>query len=284
MLAGTASFEHTDDEPALEFQAARSMLIPFTVDTVFDSLLRLKMASGDSSPAGLTWSVGPGAWRAAYARALPADQPEALRSAELALEAAPRDPERQAVLGRVLFERQEYPAAAAHLDSALAAGDRDPGLLLTAALAQVRLEDLPRAKVLLERVRASGGDSSFAAAVLAEIAANAGDYGTAATEATRAIAGLRPTAATPFPGALDGALTRLANQAPPAQAGPVFERAVVARPSWQLAYWGGAVVNARAGGAACVRAERFALGLERFAWTDAEIGSLVRRCPPQSRR
>jgi len=155
------------------------MLIPFTVDTVFDSLLRLKMASGDSSPAGLTWSVGPGAWRAAYARALPADQPEALRSAELALEAAPRDPERQAVLGRVLFERQEYPAAAAHLDSALAAGDRDPGLLLTAALAQVRLEDLPRAKVLLERVRASGGDSSFAAAVLAEIAANAGHGGDA---------------------------------------------------------------------------------------------------------
>jgi hypothetical protein len=79
-------------------------------------------------------------------------------------------------------------------------------------------------------------------------------------------------------------LTTLANQAPPAQAGPVFERAVLARPSWQLAYWGGAVVHARAGGAACMRAERFALGLERFAWTDAEIVRLVRRCPRQSGR
>jgi len=284
MLAGGASFEHTDDEPALEFQAARSMLIPFTAEAVFDSLLRLKAASGDSSPAGLTWTVGPGAWREAYARALPADKPEALRSAELALAAAPRDPGREAVLGQVLFERHEFAAAAAHLDAALAAGRRDPVLLLTAARAHLSLEDVPMARALLERVRASGGDSSFAAAVLAEIAANTGDYGTAAAEAMRAIASLRPTAATPFPDALDAALTKLANQAPAALAGPVFERAVAARPSWQLAYWGGAVVNARAGGAACVRAERFALGLERFAWTDAEIVPLVRGCLPPSGR
>jgi hypothetical protein len=33
-----------------------------------------------------------------------------------------------------------------------------------------------------------------------------------------------------------------------------------------------------------MRAERFALGLERFAWTDAEIVRLVRRCPRQSGR
>jgi spermidine synthase len=284
LLASTASFRHTDDEPALEFQAARSMLIPFTVDTVFDSLLRLKAASGDSAPEGLDRAEGPGAWRAAYARALPADKPEALQSAELAQQAAPGDPEREAVLGKVLYERHDFGAAAAHLDAALARLPNDPALLLTRALTCVGVQDLPRAKLLLERVRRSGGDSTFASAVLAEMAVNAGDYGTAAAEATRAIAGLRPTLATPFPGALNAALTKLADYASPAVAGPVFDRAAAARPSWQLAYWGGVVVNARAGGPACRRAEWFALGLERFAWTDAEIVPLVRGCLLQGGR
>jgi tetratricopeptide (TPR) repeat protein len=210
--------------------------------------------------------------------ALPAAKPEALHSAELALAAAPRDPEREAILGQVYLRRSDFAAAAAHLASALAAGRREPGLLLSAALAYVGLQDLPKAKGLLESVRAGGGDSSFAAAVLAELAASGGDYPTAAAEALRAISGLRPTAATPFPGALEGVLTKLADFAPPAIAGPVFDRAAALRPSWQLAYWGGAVVNARAGGAACLRADWFALELERFAWTDAEIVPLVRRC------
>jgi spermidine synthase len=284
LLARTASFRHTDDRPALEFQAARSMLVPFTVDAVFDSLLRLKTASGDSAPAALSWEAGPGAWRAAYARALPADKPEALHSAELALEAAPGDPEREAILGEVLYGRHDFQAAAVHLDAALARLRDDPALLLTRAVTYLDAQDLPKAKRLLERVRRGGGDSTFAAAALAELAANAGDYETAAAEATRAIASLSPTLATPFPAALNGALTKLANDAPPAVAGPVFDRAAAARPSWQLAYWGGVVVNVRAGGAACRRAERFALGLERFAWTGAEILPLVLRClPPDGR-
>ncbi len=284
MLAASAGFEHTDDDPALEFHAARSMLIPFVVDTVFDSLVRLKTASGDTSPPGMSWALRAGEWRAAYALALPHYTPEALRSAELALAAAPRDPVRQAVLGQILFDQRDFRASAAHLDSARAAGDHDPGALLTAGLAYVGLKDVPKARELLEQVRTAGGDSTFASAVLAEIAANAGDYGTAAAEAARAIASLRPTTVTPFPGALDGVLTKLADFGPPPVAGPVFERAAAARPSWQLAYWGGAVVNARAGGAACPRAEHFALALERFAWTEAEIVPLVRRCLPEGGR
>jgi spermidine synthase len=284
MLARTASFRHTDDEPALEFQAARSMLIPFTVDTVFDSLLRLKTATGDSSPEGLSWQVRPGAWRAAYARALPADKPEAKRAAELALEAAPHDPARQAVLGEVLYRRHDLQAAAVHLDAALAGLPDDAALLLTRALTYAGLQDLRRAKALLERVRSLGGDSVSASATLAEMAANAGDYLTAAAEARRAIAGLRPTLARPFPEALGTALTLLADYAPVEVASPVFERAAAARPAWQLAYWGGVVVSARAGGAACKRAEWFALGLERFGWTDAEILPLVRSCLPQTPR
>jgi spermidine synthase len=280
-FAGGAPFDHTDDRPALEFQAARSLLAGDVAQTVFDSLLSLKAATGDSLPELAGWTLRSGAWRAAYSHALPSGNPEALHSAQLALQAAPRDPAREAGLGTLLFERREFGAAREHLDKALVLRPDDPALLLTACLTYVGVRDLAKARALLERVGPSGGDSAFASAVLAEMAANAGDYAEAAAQAVRSIDGLRPTLATPFPGALEGALTVLANRAPLSVAGPVFERAVAARPSWQMGYWGGAVVNARLGGPACDRAGRFAASLERFGWTEDEMGAVVRRCLPR---
>lgn len=108
--------------------------------------------------------------------------------------------------------------------------------------------------------------------------ANAGDYAGAVAEALRALDALRPTLARPFPNALDGVFTTLANRATLAMAGPLFDRAVAARPAWQLAYWAGAVLNARAGGRACEKAGSFAVGLERLGWTVEEIVAVVRRC------
>jgi spermidine synthase len=280
-LAGGAPFDHTDDQPALEFQAARSLLLGITAEAVFDSLLRLKATTGDTLPSVPNWHLAGGAWRAAFGHALPADNPEALHSAQLALEAAPRDAQREADLGEVLFERRDFGAAVGHLETALATRRDDGKLLLTAGLTYVGLRDLAKAKAALERVVTSGGDSAYASAVLAEIAANAGDYPSAAAQAMQAIDWLRPTLATPFPSALEGALTVLANRAPPSVAIPVFERAVRARPSWQLGYWGGAVASARLGGSACVRAGHLAVDLERFGWTAGEIVPLVRRCLPR---
>jgi spermidine synthase len=277
-LAGGAPFRHTDDHPALEFQAARSLLAGTTAASVFDSLLALKAAVGDSLPALDDWMLPAGAWRAAYAAALPDDNPEALHSAQLALQASPHDAEREALLGTVLFGRREFGAASEHLRAALAGRPDDPHLLLTAGLTALGVSDAPKARALLEGVSAHGGDSAFAFAVLAQLDANNGNYGPAAVEATRAIASLRPTLEHPFPGALEDAVTTLAQKAPPAIAGPVFDRAIAALPAWQTGYWGGAVVGARAGGPACRRAEQLALALERFGWTAAEIVALVQPC------
>jgi predicted membrane-bound spermidine synthase len=277
-LAAGAPFGHTDDHPALEFQAARSLLAGTTSASVFDSLVTLKAALGDSLPVLEAWAPTPGAWRAGYAAALPDDSPEALHSAELALQALPRDPEREAVLGTILFGRRDFRAASEHLQAALAARPDDPRLLLTSGLNALAAADAATGRALLERVAAQGGDSAFAFAVLAQIDANNANYGAAALEAMRSIASLRPTLEHPFPGALEGAVTTLAQKAPPAVAGPVFERAVAARPSWQTGYWGGAVVGARAGGVACSRAERLAVELERFGWTAEEIVPLVQAC------
>ncbi|HXY70856.1 MAG TPA: fused MFS/spermidine synthase [Gemmatimonadales bacterium] len=280
-LAGGAPFRHTDDHPTLEFEAARSLLAGTSSDVVFDSLLALKAAVGDSLPALDGWPLAAGEWRAGYAAALPDDHAEAQRSAEAALRTAPRDPRYQGLLGTVLFGRRDFRAAAAHLDTALAATPGDAKLMLTAGLTSVALSDVARARRQLEGVREHGGDSAFAAAVLAQLDANSGDYAAAAVEAVRAIVSLRPTLERPFPGALEGAVTVLGQRAPPPLAGPVFERAVAALPYWQTGYWGGAVVGARAGGPACARAEHLALDLERFGWTAEEIVPLVRSCLTQ---
>ena len=277
-LAHGAPFEHTDDHPALEFEAARSLLSGISSEAVFDSLLALKAAVGDSLPALDDWSARPGAWRAGYAAALPDDNAEALRSAEAAVRAAPHDAAYQGVLGTVLFGRRDFRSAAAHLDTALAARGDDARLLLTAGLTQLALNNPSKGRELLESVRAHGGDSAFASAVLAQLDANSGNYAAAAAEAIRAIGSLRPTLDRPFPGALEGAVTTLGQLAPPVVAGPVFERAVSALPYWQTGYWGGAVVGARAGGPACGHAEHLALELGRFGWTAEEIVPLVRSC------
>lgn len=277
-FAGGAPFDHTDDEPALEFQAARSLLAGTVSRPVFDSLVGLKRAIDDSLPVLVNWTLAPGAWQAAYAQALPASDAEALSVARQALALAPRDAEREAGLGYVLFDRRDLAAAREHLDKALAVRRDDPDLLLTSGLTYLGLRDTVRARVLLGRVRGAGGDSVSASAVLAEVAANTGDYAGAATEALQALDALRPTLARPFPDALYGVFTTLANRAPSSIAGPLFDRAVAARPSWQLAYWAGAALNSRVGGRACAKAGHFAVGLERFGWTQQEIVSVVTRC------
>src|SRR4029077_13223467 len=78
-LLTLARFAHTDDQPRLEFAAARSFLAPGnSVAAVFDSLAQIGAASGDGAPALLlarTLAVPPGA-----AAVLP--YLEALRRAE----------------------------------------------------------------------------------------------------------------------------------------------------------------------------------------------------------
>ena len=277
-LARGAAFRHTDDRPALEFEAARSLLAGTRAAEVFDSLVALKAAVGDSLPLLDGWPLAPGAWRAGYAAALPGDEAEALHSAELAVQAAPREPAYEAGLGTVLFDRRDFHAAAEHLTAALRARPGEPEWLLTAGLSTLALQDTTHSRQLLEDVGRNGGDSAFALAVLAQFDANAGAYSLAASEMTRSLAALHPTLERPFPGALEGVAVTLGQRAPPALAAPVFTAAIAARPAWQTGYWGAAVVGTRAGGAACSGAEQAALELGRFGWTAAEIFPLIRSC------
>ena len=278
-LAGQAPFTHTDNLPALEFVAARGLLGVSGIGATFDSLIAIKNAAGDSLPelAG-DWRLGPGEWQAAHAAALPSGSRFRRSLAELALERAPHDPERRGLLGHVLFDADEFRAALPHLTAALLERPDDPQILLEAGLSASALGDRAAGSAYLERARDRGGDSVYAMAVLAETATGAGDYSRAAAEALRAIRGLRPTIAMPFPGKLENAVRRLVSDAPPQVAAPVVEAAVAARPSWDLGYQGGAFVYARWGGEHCQRAAELASELPRFGWTNREARSLVGRC------
>jgi len=278
LLAGLATFTHTDNRPALEFVAARGLLAATSSQGVFDSLMALRVASGDTLPQLAGWSLAPGEWEQAFARGLPADAPLAQEYAERALAAAPNDPDRRFEMGRLLFDRSDYRGSLPYLEAAVTGRPNDPHYLLPLGFADLAVGDIAKGRAMLEHARATGGDSVFATSVLAETAVGQRDYAGAAAEAGRALRGLHPTLATPFPAALETAMRRLATEAPPAIAAPVFEEALRLRPSWDMVYYGGAQANLRWGGAHCRRAAEFAESLQRFGWSTKEIVELVRPC------
>jgi len=279
LLARGAGFTHSDDRPALEFVAARYLLVGPREGTAFDSLVALKMIVGDTAPSLDAWPVSHDDVLAALVHALPASSDLTVTLARQRLRAAPADPEREAELGRVLLERRAYRDALIHLEASLARRPRDVAVLLAAGMAHFDLQEVDQARGLLQRAReVGGGDTVAVAAMLAVIASGAGDDGTAAAEALRSLRGLRPTIRTPFPPVLETVLRTLASRATPAIAAPVFEYAVASRPSWDLAYWGGAQVYARGGSAGCRRAAELAEQLPRFGWRGDEVRALLRSC------
>jgi spermidine synthase len=279
LLAQGAGFTHSDDRPALEFVAARYLLVGPREGLAFDSLVALKMVVGDTAPSLEAWPVSPDDILAAFVHALPSSNDLTVALARQRVRAVPEDPEREAELGRVLLERRAYRDALTHLEASLLRRPRDVGVLLGAGMAHFDLEEVDQARGLLLRAREVGdGDTVAVAAMLAVIASRAGDDGTAAAEALRALRGLRPTTRTPFPPVLESVLRTLASRATPAVAAPVFEYAVASRPSWDLAYWGGVQLYARGGPTGCRRAAELAEQLPRFGWRDEEVLGLLRPC------
>lgn len=276
-LAGTARFEHTDRRPTLEFIAARGLLAT-GLASVFDSMTGIRAAAGDTLPGMTDWTLAPGEWEAAYARSLPPGSRIQQGYADRALAAAPRDPVRRGEVGAELFAKNEFRLAIPYLQEAVQARPNDARYLLRLGLSLSATGDLLGGRAMLERSRLAGGDSVYATSVLAETAAGEHDWLRAAAETIRGLRGVRPTIAAPFPQALQNAVRDLATDAPPEIAAPVMEEAVRLRPSWDLAFHGGALVNVRWGGEHCSRAAQLADELLRFGWTQSEVVALLRPC------
>ncbi len=283
-LARRAPFVHSDDRPALEFVAARALLVG-PQGLAFDSLLAIRKAAGEQEPAAATWPVSADGLAAAYLRALPAASDFTLELARRRSADAPRDPDAALALGRVLLERRDLPGALAAFERVLAARPRSVDALLGEALARHGLEEWgPARAALLEARAVGGGDSVLVASLLADLAVRDKDDSTAAAEALRALHGLRPTLATPLPGTLEPVLRALAERAAPRVAGPLFDYALASRPTWDVAYYGGAQLYARGGAAGCARAFDLAAQLQRFGWREREAASLLRPCAREAAR
>lgn len=277
-LARRAPFVHSDDRPALEFVAARSLLVG-PQSLAFDSLLALRKAEGERIPAGASWPVAPDEMAAAYVRALPAWTANALDLARGLVDREPGDVLRRTELGRVLSDRREFQEALVQFERALAMGPRDVDALIGAGMAHYGLGHWREAREALLRARAvGGGDSVLVATLLGDIAARNGDDTTAATELLRALRGIRLTLASPLPGMLEPALRTLAGRAGPAVAGPLFDYALASRPYWDIAYYGGAEVYVRGGPPGCRRAAALVEQLARFGWREKEMLALLRPC------
>jgi hypothetical protein len=277
MLARSAPFSHSDDRPTLEFVAARDLFAP-DHGSLFDSLLAIRDSVHDSIPLLTGWTLAPGELAAAYARSLPPENPHALAFARQALAAAPADPVRRGELGVVLFNRDQFRAADSIFAGVLRERPNDPRYLLRDGQAKLALGEADAGRALLERSRAAGGDSVTATSALAESEVGQREWAKAAADAIRALKGLRPTIATPFPGALQNAVRALALQAPPEIAVPVMDQAMTSRPSWDLGWLGAAWANARWGGEHCARAAETADAMSRFGWTEREKVDLLRPC------
>ena len=286
LLARRAPFVHSDDRPALEFVAARALLVG-PQGNVFDTVLAIRHAAGEQVPRGAEWPGAEAAAPAAYLHALPSQSDLTLDLARRLARGAGADVEAVLDAGRVLLERREFDSALAVYDGIERQRPREPRAMVGAALAYRGLERWPEARRALLRARAAGtGDSVLVATMLADLALRENDDTTAAAEALRALRGAPPvpTLAEPIPGALEPVLRTLGQRAGPALAGPVFDVAVATRPSWDVAYYGGAEVYARGGAAGCARAFDLAAQLRRFGWLESEAVSLLRACAGAGRR
>jgi tetratricopeptide (TPR) repeat protein len=244
---------------------------------VFDSVLSIRRAAGDTLPRLASWPLEPGEARAAFARALPPG-PTALAEAQRAFEQAPNNAERSAIVGTIYFERQEYRASLPFFARALLLQPGQPDWLLRSGIVTVAIGEIDQGMALLERARQAGGDSVYAMSVMAEVLVGRGEHQRAADLATRAVRVVRPTIATPFPAALEAAVRRIATESPPQIAAPMLEEAILRRPSWDVALQGASRAYVRWGGTHCRRAAELATELSRFGWTDKEIVAIIRGC------
>jgi spermidine synthase len=221
-LVQRATFQHTDDRPRLEFEAARRFLDPGAAWAgVFDSLVAI--ARQDMSSAAFL----------ALARALTARRadPSVLPYIEAGRRAEPRDLEWmvRAAVARLGMGDTAY--ADSTLAQVLARSPRGDAFLIRGTIAAGR--GAPSAPGLFRSALAAGGDTAHARAALAMLAGLDKRWVELAAEARGALAASRGTFRHPFPPPrfLNDALSRLALDGPAPLADSVLAYAVARRPA-----------------------------------------------------
>jgi len=268
-LAGRATFDHTDDQPRLEFVAARRFLDPGAAAyAVFDSLIQLGKGDAGTSPFALLRIL---AMRRSDAGVLPyldaahRAQPDVfewtVRTAGIRL-ALGDTAQADSLLGAVIARNGGVspPADALQMRGLLAAA-----------------RNTPLAATALREGLAAGADTGQVRAALALLAARGSRWGEAASQARGSLSAARGTFRHPFPGAfLSQALGQIALDAPPGLADSLLSYAAGRRPGSAHYRELAAVAALRAG--RCEDAAASFVELLDFALQRDNGPALVREC------
>ncbi|HKE91842.1 MAG TPA: fused MFS/spermidine synthase [Gemmatimonadales bacterium] len=265
-LVRHATLAHTDDRPELEYVAARRFLDSREMGDILDSLAAIErpVEAEDHLPADR------------LARALSARLGDLAASGfvEAAHRSAPQDPRWIVPLAGLAIASGDT----ARADSLLATL-RTPdarALLLSGLIATARDEPL-RARPLLERALAAGGDTTRALAALAVLDAEDTLWSAALREAWGVLAATRNTFRSALPrDLLAPALEGLALEAPAAAADSLLRAAIALRPGWPKLYELRAAVLLRE--KRCDDAVGQFLTLEDFGLEREDGPELVERC------
>lgn len=219
-LVQRATLEHSDNQPRLEFVAARRFLDPGAAAyAVFDSLIQIGKGDAGTAPFALLRILG---MRRSDAGVLPyldaahRAQPDvaewSIRSAGIRL-ALGDTAQADSLLGAVTARR----------------GASSDALQMRGLLAAARNQ--PLAATALREALAAGADTGQVRAALALLAARVSRWGEAASQARGALGAAQGTFRHPFPGEfLNQALGQIALDAPPALADSLLSFAVGRRP------------------------------------------------------
>jgi spermidine synthase len=264
-LVRRAAFDHTDDQPRLEFVAARRFLDPGAAAyAVFDSLIQLGKGDAGTAPFALLRIL---ATRRSDAGVLPYLD-AAHRARPDVLEWTVRTAGIRLALGDT--------AQADSLLSAVIAGSSGADALqMRGLLAAARSQ--PLAAMALREALAAGADTGQVRAALALLAARGSRWIEAASQARGALTAARGTFRHPFPGEfLSQALGQIALDAPPALADSLLSYAAGRRPGSARYRELAAVAALRAG--RCEDAAASFVELLDFALQRDDGPALVREC------
>jgi len=265
-LVQRANLEHSDNQPRLEFVAARRFLDPGAAAyAVFDSLIQLGRGDVGTAPFALLRILG---MRRSDAGVLPyldaahRAQPDvaewSIRSAGIRL-ALGDTAQADSLLGAVTARR----------------GASSDALQMRGLLAAARNQ--PLAATALREALAAGADTGQVRAALALLAARGSRWGEAASQARGALGAAQGTFRHPFPGEfLSQALGQIALDAPPALADSLLRFAVGRRPGSARYRELAAVAALRAG--RCEDAAASFVALLDFAVQRDDGPALVRDC------
>jgi spermidine synthase len=268
-LVVRATFDHTDDQPRLEFVAARRFLDPGAAEhAVFDSLMQLGNRDAGTSPFALLRIL---AARRSDAGVLPYLD-AARRAQPEALEWSVRTAGIRLALGDTAQADSLLRAVAARGGSAPPPRD---ALQMRGLLAAAR--NRPLAALALREALAAGADTGQVRAALALLAARESRWGEAASQARGSLGAAQGTFRHPYPGEfLTQALSQIALDAPPGMADSLLRYATSRRPGSARYLELAAVAALRAG--RCEDAAAGFVELLDFAVQRDNGPALVREC------